>query len=564
MQRLCVWLISAVMLVSALGLMPAMAQNRASDALLIFDASGSMWGQVGKDTKIIAARAAVSSVIDKWPTRSRLGLMAYGHRTAGDCRDIELIAPLGAMDKAALKAAAQRLTPRGKTPISASLIQAAGILKGNEGGATVILISDGIETCNADPCSVAAQLKRENVKLVTHVIGFDIVDRAAREQLSCIAKNTGGLYVDAKDAPGLTTALDTTLDAVEGKRVTYVAPRPPPPDPKTNVSGVLRLAEGADPLTSEPFDWIFYDKGGTRRAVGAKATMKTSVRPGEYDLGIWYGSFQVLKIPVTIPPTGEAKFDLVLNAGFVTSVGSVVGGGDVAKPDWQIRRDINRIVQGGWIARSSEPTPTFVLPAADYELRLVKGAANTKTLFSLKAGDSVNIDMNIDVGSASFTAALINGARPFTTYSTFEVREPDPSGMGNGKMLTRGISPNPTLEVPSGTYDLVVTHDDARRIFPLAVESAKSVKMDVGLDAGRVIWRNKSIRYVSFKPVLPNGVGRGGFVYNGQTTPSVVLNAGSYIAEVRFQNSPDNKVVMGEFPVTVVAGQDVTVDFAQP
>ncbi len=70
----------------------------AGDAILILDASGSMWGQVDGQTKISAARRAVDSILSKWKSTDRLGLMAYGHRTKGDCKDIELVVPVGAFD----------------------------------------------------------------------------------------------------------------------------------------------------------------------------------------------------------------------------------------------------------------------------------------------------------------------------------------------------------------------------------------------------------------------------------------------------------------------------------
>jgi Ca-activated chloride channel family protein len=60
---------------------PALAQG--ADAILILDASGSMWGQVEGQTKITAARRAVDSILSKWKPSDRLGLIAYGHRSKG-------------------------------------------------------------------------------------------------------------------------------------------------------------------------------------------------------------------------------------------------------------------------------------------------------------------------------------------------------------------------------------------------------------------------------------------------------------------------------------------------
>src|SRR4026208_880569 len=86
---------------------PAMAQG--IDAILILDASGSMWGQVDGQTKIAAARNAVDSILSKWRPTDRLGLIAYGHRSKGDCKDIELMIPVSRFDPARIKAAVNGL-----------------------------------------------------------------------------------------------------------------------------------------------------------------------------------------------------------------------------------------------------------------------------------------------------------------------------------------------------------------------------------------------------------------------------------------------------------------------
>src|SRR6185436_1800774 len=153
---------------------PAFAQS--ADAILILDASGSMWGRIGDQTKIAAARRAVDSILSKWKPSDRLGLIAYGHRSKGDCKDIEMVVPVSPFDPARIRAAVNGLVPKGKTPIADALRAAATSLKTTEGKGTVVLVSDGIETCVADPCAVAAELKKAGVGFVAHVIGFDVAD----------------------------------------------------------------------------------------------------------------------------------------------------------------------------------------------------------------------------------------------------------------------------------------------------------------------------------------------------------------------------------------------------
>lgn len=176
-------------------------------ALLVLDASGSMWGKVAGTTKIEAARTAVAAMLDAWPAGTQLGLIAYGHRRKGDCGDIELLRAPSDADAGAIRGLVAGIHPKGMTPIGAAVRQAAEALKFTEHKATVILVSDGEETCNADPCALGAELEQLGIDFTAHVVGFDLPEGQAREQLRCLAKNTGGRYLEARDAGDLTLAL---------------------------------------------------------------------------------------------------------------------------------------------------------------------------------------------------------------------------------------------------------------------------------------------------------------------------------------------------------------------
>lgn len=181
--------------------------------MLVLDASGSMWGQIQGRAKIEIAREAVDNMLQAWPRNQQLGLMAYGHRSKGDCADIEVLRPPGALDAPSVQKTVNGLQPKGMTPISASVRMAAEQLKFTERKATVILVSDGEETCNADPCALGAELEKLGVDFTAHVVGFDLPEGKARAQLQCLAKATGGRYVEARDAAELNKALGQIAQA---------------------------------------------------------------------------------------------------------------------------------------------------------------------------------------------------------------------------------------------------------------------------------------------------------------------------------------------------------------
>ena len=191
------------------------AQN-IPQVMFIFDASGSMWGDAGGQTKIEAAREVMSKIVPELPSEVKVGLTAYGHRRKGDCSDIEVLIPLGSTDRKQLLTAVKNISPKGKTPIADSIKMVADLLKNVEEETTIILISDGKETCHADPCGVVKSLKKSDIKFVLHVVGF-AVSAEEKEQLLCLSKAGGGQYFSARDSQTLLTALETVKKEVVRK-----------------------------------------------------------------------------------------------------------------------------------------------------------------------------------------------------------------------------------------------------------------------------------------------------------------------------------------------------------
>ena len=207
--------ITVSMVLSLLLILPSIAFAKDS-AIVIFDGSGSMKAKVDGKAKISIAREVMGSLMQDWNEDVDLGLMVYGHRSKA-CDDIEMVVPVGKPNPTALLEAINSIIPKGETPIGASLKMAAEKLNYVESPTTVILVSDGEESCKSDPCAVAKELEKAGVNFTAHVIGFDVSDKKkakAQEQLKCIAESTGGKFFEAKDAESLKTALAETAKVV--------------------------------------------------------------------------------------------------------------------------------------------------------------------------------------------------------------------------------------------------------------------------------------------------------------------------------------------------------------
>ena len=190
---------------------PAFAQQQpGSDLLLILDASGSMWGRAGGEIKIVTARKVLGELASKLPDGTQVGLIAYGHRREADCADIETVVPMGPLDRASLAGKVQALNPKGKTPVTQSIEQAVAAAKTRGKPTTIVLLSDGIETCEGDPCIAVTKAKQSGVNFLLHVIGFDL-SKENVSQLECAAQAGGGLYFSVENAGELSAALDQAV-----------------------------------------------------------------------------------------------------------------------------------------------------------------------------------------------------------------------------------------------------------------------------------------------------------------------------------------------------------------
>ena len=170
-----------------------------------------MWGQIDGENKITIAKGVLKDLTQELPDGTQVGLIAYGHRQKGDCEDIETIVEVSPIDKAALNEKIDALNPKGKTPITDSVLMAFESVKDSEDAVTVILVSDGIETCGGDPCKAVKEAKDAGVNFIMHVVGFD-VSKEDVSQLECSAQAGGGRYFSADNAEELSLALKSAVE----------------------------------------------------------------------------------------------------------------------------------------------------------------------------------------------------------------------------------------------------------------------------------------------------------------------------------------------------------------
>jgi Ca-activated chloride channel family protein len=245
--------------------------------------------------------------------------MTYGHREKGNCADIEMLVQPATDTGASIAAAADGINPKGMTPISDAVRLAAEELRFSEQKATVILITDGLETCEVDPCVLASDLEAQGIDFTTHVLGFGLSDEEG-QQVACLAENTGGKYLSANDGAALVEALTATV-----AQVVQAEPEPAPePEPEPvaayNFKPTVALSEGGpDIVDNTVFDvtWEFHavaaDGGkGDWVATDYNAGFEGNMEPGDYIVTASVG-YASISQPVTIKAGEVAQPHFVLN-----------------------------------------------------------------------------------------------------------------------------------------------------------------------------------------------------------------------------------------------------------
>ena len=191
----------------------------AKNILFIVDGSNSMWTKIEKKTKIEITKKVLGDRIRNLSEAGvNAGLMVYGHRRQKDCNDIEQMVELKPLDKSKMIAKINSIKPRGKTPMAASIELAVKNLMNRNDRTTIILMTDGKETCSNDPCGAVRKLKAQaGDKFTLNVVGFDIVDEKDALQLKCLAEAGGGRYYTAATIVGLDEAFkEVTLAKTDG------------------------------------------------------------------------------------------------------------------------------------------------------------------------------------------------------------------------------------------------------------------------------------------------------------------------------------------------------------
>ena len=280
-------------------------QAPAQGVYIIFDGSGSMWGQLAdKVHKITAARSVLKEFVSGDFGAKQLALRVYGHRRKGDCSDTELVVPFAPSRSSAgrMQKFVDKINPRGKTPISRSLRAALEDFGDRQG--EIILISDGIETCDEDPCELVRDWVKKNVEIKVHVVGLGL---NAREEkgMRCISDAAGTQYQNAGSAAELADGL-AKIKQSSGSIALIIR--------ATTAAGELMVVKGfARPKSGDPVPVGSHRRnvlvpGEYQLEVGVNTRNGQAYLPVTQTVRVSETGETVMRVVVKEPPSVQARF----------------------------------------------------------------------------------------------------------------------------------------------------------------------------------------------------------------------------------------------------------------
>ena len=171
-----------------------------SRILFVLDGSGSMKQKWEKKSKFETACELLFKLIDSVEKKNpnvEFGVRVFGYQTPHEqknCKDSKLLIPFAKNNAAKIYAELNHITPQGMSPIAYSIQSGAKDFPDDEHALnSIILITDGEETCDGDPCKASKEMAAKKISLKPFIVGLN-VDAKSLEKYKCV-----GTFFNTKD-----------------------------------------------------------------------------------------------------------------------------------------------------------------------------------------------------------------------------------------------------------------------------------------------------------------------------------------------------------------------------
>jgi Ca-activated chloride channel homolog len=572
-----------------IGLCAPIAAGAEGRAIIVLDASGSMWDELGGRPKVEIAREALNAVLRVLPPDTELGLMAYGSREKGNCADIQLIVPPDVGRAAAISTAAEFLHFTGKTPLTAAVQQAAETLRSTQEKATVILITDGVDNCAGDPCALGKELEDTGVDFTAHVVGFGLT-ADERASVSCLADATGGVYLQADDLDQLTTALQSTV-LVSGDLTSTPSPDPDPtplprpepqpePEPEPQPEPQPEPPVVADPPSVPepppapiltPFSpQVLLVAGGAAIDLGPSVSFQLapqaagsttgtvtidgiddSIAPGPYRMTTTLGVVTAVQ-DIEVPDSGVFSPQVVMNAAHVMLRPKIGPNADLEQGAVLSFAD-----ETGFAASFTGGVDSY-LPAGEMTVTAQLDAVTDTQKLPLVAGATVDQDFYISAALIVPQVSYVPGMAVNADDLTISIVNARPNVDGSRTEVSAGRGPDQSFRLGAGAYVAVTMLGLAKMETPFSIALVQRTELPIVLNAGVLSVTATGADLIWVRPP-PDIAGNDAPGSNFPTETLVqAMNAGSYVVQADF----GDLVVQQSF--TITPGERTEIVLTQP
>ncbi len=483
---------------------PLSAQETSGTVIVLFDSSGSMWGNLpgGGGTKFEVAHSALANSLPDVTGGIRSGLMVFGP----GCGRVTLASPPDLRDGAATVAPLQSLNPKSKGPVTAALVQSVDLLEAGQ-PAALLLVADGPDNCGQDLCAVAEQIAGERAGLKIHTIGLGLDQ--ANPGLACASELTNGQYFSAPTAQDAETAIASAVNLaladLQVRETPKIASKPKQAgrraiqiDPKGQPHLVLEAVLGKDgEAVEKPVRWQVYKSLGEPDAEVLpildilEPRFAVPMAAGDYYIVAALGRAK-FRTEIKVAEAGASSVKAVFDAG---AVKLSVGTGQVpqqangepaasAATLITVRKAEDKSGEPPLIV-SPYPEGELFLPAGRYEIVAESGLLNVKRVVDVAAGTRQDISFPLSVGELVLSAdAPIEGVQ--SEDLEFIVSVDDPNRPGGRRRVARSVALNPSFGLPAATYYVEARSGLASVSDRVALGAGKRIEKSLSLDVARL------------------------------------------------------------------------------
>jgi hypothetical protein len=153
---------------------------------------------ISQPTRMVTAQQATINVLERLPSDVNTGLVVVDACPVS--RNLGRYAPA---QRSQMIQQLRGLSPRQGTPLADGILEAGRLVDGVNRESTILLVSDGGESCGGDPCMVARELARQKPHLK-----INVVDIGGSGAAACVAQATGGKVYTVSNVSELKVGLD--------------------------------------------------------------------------------------------------------------------------------------------------------------------------------------------------------------------------------------------------------------------------------------------------------------------------------------------------------------------